>query len=339
MANLGLRMRTVATKFRDSYLGTRRFLNYTALCYDDKDPAALFFNNDIQQLLRSLTRVDYNKVFRRRKLGASQLEDPEYKFMTDAELQQSLQEAKEKAEELLQIPPVLKVLNSEVKVLNHEPALQGLNTSRIVFTDITYGVKDSDRLIVVREPDGVLQEAEWDLRQRINQMYFPKEGKLLNHPQIFEGEHLQSLLDRHKYEYVLDRACLQFEPDDPFYQRVVSIVYQHLNESNSFDLLRSSRHFGALTFFLVWNKMIDNLLLDLIETLHINEAKDLVTLYGLVHQVKFNGEEALDVVEDFIRTAANKKGALELAIQAYKDVPSQRESRRGRFQVVHELIE
>ncbi|XP_066255347.1 small ribosomal subunit protein mS22 [Euwallacea similis] len=339
MANLGLGLRTVATKFRDSYLGTRRLLNYTALCYDGKDPAAIFINNDIQQLLRSLTRVDYNKVFRRRKLGASKLEDPEYKFMTDAQLQQSLKEAEQKAEELLQIPPVLKVLNSEVRILNQEPALQGLNTSRIVFTDITYGVQDSDRLIVVREPDGVLQEAEWDLRQRANQIYFPEEGKLLNRPRMFEGEYLQSLLDRHEYEYVLDRACLQFEPDDPFYQKVVSIVYQHLNESNAFDLLRSSRHFGALTFFLVWNKIIDNLLLELIETLHINEAKDLVTLYGLVHQVKFNGEEALDVVLDFIKTTANKKGALELAVQAYKDVSSQRKSRRGSIQIVHEVIE
>ncbi len=31
---------------------------------------------------------------------------------------------------------------------------------------------------------------------------------------------LQKLLDDHKYEYVLDRACVQFEPDEEEYVRV-----------------------------------------------------------------------------------------------------------------------
>lgn len=108
----------------------------------------------------------------------------------------------------------------------------------MVFTDITYGLSDSERLIVVREPDGTLQEAEWSLRQRINQLYFPKNGKLVKAPRMFESQYLESLLDRQEYEYVLDRACIQFEPDDVEYQRVASITYQHVNESNKFELLR-----------------------------------------------------------------------------------------------------
>ena len=32
--------------------------------------------------------------------------------------------------------------------------------------------------------------------------------------------YFQKVLDEERYEYVLDRACLQFEPDDPDFVRV-----------------------------------------------------------------------------------------------------------------------
>lgn len=177
--------------------------------------------------------------------------------MTEAELEEHMKETRQKAEKLLQIPPVLKVRSPNIKVLNKDPALQGLyftcfknyvvvdvlgcsglETCRFVFTDITFGVRDSNRLVVVREPDGTLQEAEWSLRQRVNQTYFPEVGKVIETPKMFDGEYLQNLLDKHEYEYILDRACLQFEPDDYVYQKIVSIVFQHVNENNNFELLR-----------------------------------------------------------------------------------------------------
>lgn len=65
--------------------------------------------------------------------------------------------------------------------------------------------------------------------------------------------------------------------------------------------------------------------MDLIETLHIDEAKDLVTLYQLVHSsVKFEGASPVELVQDYIQKAATKKGVLELAIQAYKEVATQK---------------
>ncbi|CAG9769035.1 unnamed protein product [Ceutorhynchus assimilis] len=325
MAGLRHALKLFSNSSNVSYHCTRRLLNYSAMAYDGKaDPAETFFNDKVQSLLKSLTRVDYNKVFKRRKLGEKHLSDPVYKFMTEEELKEALEVAKETAEELLQIPPVVRVRDQNVKVLSRDPALQGLETSRLVFIDITYGTKDSDRLIVVREPDGTLQEAEWQLRQRMNQTYFPQDKKYLETPKMFEGEYFESLLDRHQYEYILDRACIQFEPDDVEYQKAVTVTYQHVNDNNKFELLRSTRHFGSLTFFLVWNKIIDNLLLDLIETLHIHEAQDLIAVYSLVHKISFEGEQPLDQIKDFIKKSANKKAALELAIQAYEDTTVER---------------
>lgn len=92
---------------------------------NQNDPTDTFINRDVQAILKSLTRADYDKVFRRRKLGDKHLSDPEYKFMTDSELQQYVEEARKKADELLQIPPVVKVRDQNVKVLSNDPALSG----------------------------------------------------------------------------------------------------------------------------------------------------------------------------------------------------------------------
>ncbi|XP_060534371.1 small ribosomal subunit protein mS22 [Cylas formicarius] len=312
---------TLFTKHR-----CHRLLNYTAIPYDhDKDPAPLFFSPDVQQLLSELTRADFAKVFRKRKLGRHKLAQPEYKFMTDKELNEAMEKAKRKAAKLLQIPPVVSVRKPVDRVLSRDPALLGLDESRFVFTDITYGIKDRDRLVVVREPDGTLREAEWELRKRVNQIYFPMRGRALKTPKMFDGEYLADVLSRKEYEFILEAACVQFEPDDPEYQRVVSITYQHINDNHAFDLLRSTRHFGALTFFLVWNKCIDNLLQELIGSLHLDEAVKLLRLYSKIHHVEFEGSDQLELLEDFARKYSVRRGALELVIQACRDTAKEKE--------------
>nr|CAI5851636.1 unnamed protein product [Callosobruchus analis] len=303
------------------YAFFRRLLSYSTVEYaEENDPRPSFFNKDIQNLLRTLTRVDLQRVFRTRKLGQGRIHDPEYKFMTDEELQIALKEAQLKANNLLQIPPVVPIRKPISKILSQDPELQGLESSKMIFTDITFGVKDSDRLIVVREPDGTLREAEWEVKNRINQIYFPQMGRAIKTPRMFQGTEFEDVLKRQEYEFILDRACIQFEPNDPDYQRVTSITYQHINDNNGFEKLRSTRHFGALAFFLVWNKSIDNLLLELIETCYGDEACTLVELYSKIHKVNFEKTSELSIVEDYIKKCSNKKGALELALQAYKEL-------------------
>lgn len=244
--------------------------------------------------------------------------------MTDEELQKSIAEAQEKANIFLQMPPVVPVRKPIESFISRDPALEGLETCRLVFTDITFGLKDKDRLIVVREPNGDLREAEWELRDRINEVYFPKAKRLLQVPKMFEDKYLESLLNRQEYTFILDAACAQFEPDDPKYQHVVSITYQHINDNHGFDSLRSTRHFGTLTFFLVWHQNIDNLLLELIETAHINEADTLLKLYSKIHSVQFEDDGEHKALEDYIKKCSHKRSALELALQAYKELEKQR---------------
>ena len=67
-----------------------------------------------------------------------------------------------------------------------------------MFTDITFGVHSRDRHIVVREPDGDLREAEWPERDRMNNLYFPEEGRKHVVPPMFEPEKLKDILKPEK---------------------------------------------------------------------------------------------------------------------------------------------
>lgn len=291
----------------------------------------------MQSLLKTLTRKDLTKVFKRKKLGAKILEQPVYKFMTDEELQEALSEANDKANEMLQMPPVLLPRKPIDRVLSNDPALQGLETARFVFTDITFGVPDSRRLIVVRDTDGKLREADWDTRDRMNQLYFPKPGRELKIPTMFQDSHLDGVLSRKEYVFILDRACIQFEPDDAAYQRICGIVYECVNHNGDFEILRSTRHFGPFVFYLAWHREIDNLLLELIETCQIDEANKLIVLYGKIHKVQFDASESKDasLVQEYITKHSNKKGALELALQAFKDYQEKKTALEEGIQVAH----
>lgn len=71
------------------------------------------------------------------------------------------------------------------------------------------------------------------------QIYFPIQGRKVREPIMFSDEEkLHGLLEQEKYEYVLDRACIQYEPDEPSYQKVTSITYQHVDMKTNFNLLR-----------------------------------------------------------------------------------------------------
>ena len=64
---------------------------------------------------------------------------------------------------------------------------------------------DRSRIIVVREPDGTLRTSNWDEQDRLNQTYFPRDGRRHYIPAMFQTENLKAILEPSKYEYVLDR--------------------------------------------------------------------------------------------------------------------------------------
>jgi len=265
----------------------------------------VFCDQEVQTLLRRLTGLNLDKIFRIKKLG-HQVQKPVYQFMTEEELQEAKEKIRKRAVQKLSMPPVMEERNPLGRVLEKDEQLVGFDTCKYIFTDITYGVSDRSRLIVVRDPDGTLRKANWDEQDRLNEIYFPREGRKHYTPQALDPDHLETLLAPHKYEYILDRNCLQFEPDHPVYIRVAETVYQHIHDNRNFDSLQSTRHYGPMIFHLSWTKQLDEFIVYLIQNDRLNDAADAVRLH-----MKVNPDSQLNVeditgcgVEEHIRLYA-----------------------------------
>ncbi|XP_050596576.1 28S ribosomal protein S22, mitochondrial isoform X2 [Bombus affinis] len=309
---------------------------------NERDPAPFFFDRHVQELLTTLTRINYEKVFATRKDGAP-LEVPQYAFMTDKELQEARALLATKAKRRIQMPPVVKIRSDEVEVLVKEPELEGYEQYNLVFTDISFGKNNRDRLIVIREPNGTLRQATCNERHRMNQIYFPINGRELHTPKMFFHPYLSDLLDQGEFEFILDRACLQFEPDDPEYHRVTKEVYSYVYELNKLDALRSTRHFGPLVFQLAWEKNINKLLLELIDTENIEEAGALVRLYYALHpDVKSAQEtihEDIELIKVYAELNSLERHAISNAIQRYNKMQKERKEVEKGIMKAHGLID
>ncbi|KAM3963014.1 mitochondrial ribosomal protein S22 [Aphomia sociella] len=282
-----------------------RKLSIVPSLYDgNKDPAPKYFSENVQVLLKRLTRPDFAKIFRRRKNSdLPVLRTPTYKFLTNEELESEIAKANAKADKLLQMPPVVKTQQPVNDVLSQDPALVGYDTSKFLFTDITFGVANEHRIIVERDPDGTLRSCDHEIRKRLNQVYFPIHGRKIKEPLMFtDPEKFNSLLEREEYEFILDRACLQYEPDEHAYQKATSITYQHVDKNTNYNFLRSTRHFGPMAFYLTWNQNIDNLMLELLQSGAIREA---VLLVALRHEIQgdiTNGDVTQTIVQQILPT-------------------------------------
>lgn len=306
---------------------------------NEKDPASLFFDQHVQEFLVTLTRLDYRKVFAARKDGTA-LEVPQFKFMTDEELQEARAAISTKARGRIQMPPVVKV-RTENEIISTDTGLQGLNEQNYVFTDISFGGTNRNRLIVVRETNGTLRHANSNERRRMNQIYFPIPGREVHTPQMFSNPYFNDLLDNEEFEFILNRACLQFEPDDPEYHRITKEVYSYVNKMRKFDYLRSTRHFGPLAFHLVWENDFQNLLIDVIKSKNIEEAGALIRLYHKIYpEAKSNRAELndLDLVEAYIEfDSGNHRHALTSILAIYKKLQYEKEEMEEAKRKAHGL--
>jgi small subunit ribosomal protein S22 len=218
-----------------------------------------------------------------------------FRFLTDNQLEEEVRNKFKDAKKLLQMPPVMMVKKDENKIFSQDPALTGFSNSDWVFTDVTYGLTNEERLIVIRTPDGTLKEAPFEVKKRCWQIYFPMVNRSFNEPKMFEADNMKRLLNEQEYIFILDRACTQFDPYEQKFHDVTSKVYMHIDEHLHFDILRSTRHFGPMAFFLAWHKLIDNLLLDMIRNDYLKNG---VQLISLMYQL--NGiAESTDIMKSF----------------------------------------
>ncbi|KAJ1163537.1 hypothetical protein NDU88_003995 [Pleurodeles waltl] len=282
-----------------------------------------FDDAEIQSVLLRMTRSNLEKIFRPVQ---QELKEPQYKLMTDQQLIEAKERATAVALQRLKMPPVLSERPPISDVLADDKILEGTETAKYVFTDITYSTPHRERFIVVREPNGQLRKATWEERDRMIQVYFPREGRRISPPQIFQEESLLTVFRLDQHEHVLNLTLTQFEPDSPDYIRVHHRTYDDIEAYAKYDLLRSTRHFGGLVWYLVGKKRIDGLLIDMINRDFMGDATSLITLYNKLHpdsasskEAKEQGANGHELIRIFVRTEALKAGYIELALQAQQD--------------------
>ncbi|XP_047450210.1 28S ribosomal protein S22, mitochondrial [Mugil cephalus] len=281
----------------------------------------------VQDILTRITGLDLQKVFRPLK---QELKPPTYKLMTDEQLEQAIKHAKEQAKKLLEMPPVLPERKPINEVLSEDKILDGMDTAKLVFTDITYNIPHRERFIVVREPNGTLRKATWEERDRLIQVYFPREGRKLIAPLMFKEENLKMVFSEDRHEDVLNFCLVQFEPDSSDYIRVHKATYEDLDKHGKYDLLRSTRHFGGMTWYLVKARRVDGLIVDMLKKELFQDAVSLVSLFHMVHPNSESAQEAasqqatgIDLLKIYAQKESQRSGYIELALQAYEQMSAE----------------
>uniref|UniRef100_A0A3B5AWC3 28S ribosomal protein S22, mitochondrial-like n=1 Tax=Stegastes partitus TaxID=144197 RepID=A0A3B5AWC3_9TELE len=262
-------------------------VSFPAALTDNAKPH--FTDPAVQDILTRITGLDLQKVFRPIK---QELKPPTYKLMTDEQLEQAVELAAEQAKKLLQMPPVLPERKPISDVLSEDKMLDGMDTAKYVFTDITYEIPHRERFIVVREPNGTLRKATWEERDRLIQAYFPKTGRKITPPVLFKDANLKTVFSQDRHEDVLDLCLVQFEPDSSEYIRVHAATYEDLDKHGKYDLLRSTRHFGGMTWYLVNARRVDGLVVDMLTRQLFQDAVSLVSLFHMVHPHSESAQEA-----------------------------------------------
>ncbi|CAD5113273.1 DgyrCDS2453 [Dimorphilus gyrociliatus] len=311
-------------RFNSGATWCRKFSRTVLALNDTKNVSkyAMFFDKRVQHILTDITGRDEEKIYRPRYRDTAK---PTYRLVTDKELEKLKSDAEEKIQKTLQIPPVLDEKPDVNVILSKDEALAEHDQFNYVFTDISYNIPHEKRTVTVREKDGTLRLATNDEHKRMIQVYFPGEGRKHYMPNMFTEKHLERLLEEGEYEYILDRACVQFDPDETDYIRVTRRVYEYIADRSDFMKLYSTRHFGAAAFFLTVQKNIDSFIAVLINSNLLHSAKSLIDVYYMVHNQEqglpkewsnLSDEEAIMM---FAKQEAKDGSRIELALQVYKE--------------------
>ncbi|XP_014347083.1 28S ribosomal protein S22, mitochondrial [Latimeria chalumnae] len=282
-----------------------------------------FTDEEVQSILTKITGLNLQKIFKPVK---QELKPPLYKLMSDTQVEEATSKAIVAAKGRLKMPPVLEEREPIDDVLAEDKVLEGLETAKVVFTDITYNIPHRERFIVVREPNGTLRKATWEERDRMIQIYFPREKRRIAPPPLFRNENLSVIFLQDRHDKLLDYCLVQFEPDSADYIRVHHQTYEDIVKYGKYDLLRSTRHFGGMVWYLVQRRKIDGLLIHMIQRDLMDDATSVISLYHMLHpecpsaqEAKQQQAEGADLIKIFAKMESQKTGYIELALQAYQE--------------------
>jgi len=294
------------------------------------DPSRTFLSKDVQRLLYRVTGLDVHRFSANAVRKTRMLKLPNLRFLTAEEWEVEKRRTELRAKRKLKMPPVMGPRTPAGTVISNDFQLAKLLEHKLVFTDVSYGLKEKDRTVVIREKDGSLRNATWDEKGRMSQTFFPEFGREIFLPRMFTAEFLPKSLRTVSAYFILTRACMQLEPDDPDYIRVCSDVYDYVDQTGAYDTLWSTRFFGGLVFYLASIGRLDGMLLDRLQRRRLEDAADIVKLACILHPTSplaILKKEAFlennsDLVRAYIESAAQIKNRLTKELEKVEDTLS-----------------
>lgn len=207
-------------------------------------------------------------------------------------------------QQFLQFVPLKEPRSKNVEILDSDPDIANFDSSKFIFTDITFDATDLDRTVVVRETDGTLRSATPSEHDRMNRFFYEKPNRPVFEPAVFSGDDLKNALNSMKHEFVLDWACWFYEPDDPNYVALSKEVFDEIISNKKFDILYSTRHYGQFAFYCALNGEIIDLLNYYGKKESLTDAANFIKLYKIIHPnwrtTISTEDDDLKVVSDFI---------------------------------------
>lgn len=151
-------------------------------------------------------------------------------------------------------------------------------------------------------------------------------------------------MEREEYEFILDRACIQFEPDDAEYKKITEEVYFCVNMGKKFDKLRSTRHFGPFAFYLAWEGKIDSLLIDVIQSEKIEEAVSLIQLYHRIHPEAKSAQpvqegDDLTLIRNYVNLDSLQHNNLQHTLLMYEKLQQEKKEIEENVKKAHGLVD
>ncbi|KAM3715666.1 28S ribosomal protein S22 [Dirofilaria immitis] len=223
----------------------------------------------------------------------------------------------------LQFVPVLEPRSSVPVVLANDPEIKGFDSSKYIFTDLSFGLGVKIRSVVVRETDGTLRNATPEERDRMTRVYKGHTYRPIYEPPLFKDPYLQMALDRDDHEYVLDWACHYYLPNDPAFIKLSQTIFDRTVDENKFANLHSTRHFGPFVFYLVLNNKFLPLLNHYAVEKRTEDAANLLRLIKTIFsdkewscQIKDAGD--LEVLQQYAKENMDYEAVISDLIKAMK---------------------
>ena len=139
--------------------------------------STVFESEEVQAILKRMTSINLDKIFSSRK---ENLSNPVYKVLDDEQLKNEEEKISIEAENYLKMPRLRGLRKHIDVIISQEPELiqNDEDGADYIFTDISPAENSRTRAVLVRENStGILREATWDERDRMQFIYWPEKDK------------------------------------------------------------------------------------------------------------------------------------------------------------------